>query len=48
LYGAQRLAPIAERLTSELARGHDVYCYFNNDYEGFAVTDAQTLRSAIS
>jgi uncharacterized protein YecE (DUF72 family) len=46
-YGARRLRPWAERLAAELDRGHDVYCYFNNDYSGHAVTDAQWLRKAI-
>ncbi|MCU1391695.1 MAG: hypothetical protein JWM34_123 [Ilumatobacteraceae bacterium] len=47
LYGADRLAPVAARLQHELAAGHDVYCYFNNDFDGFAAVDAQWLRHAI-
>jgi uncharacterized protein YecE (DUF72 family) len=47
LYGKRRLAPIAARLRRELDCGHDVYGYFNNDYEGFAVADARTLRDAL-
>jgi len=47
-YGKRRLAPMAERLSAELDLGHDVYCYFNNDYDGHAVADAQILREAIS
>jgi uncharacterized protein YecE (DUF72 family) len=47
-YGPRRLRSWAERLAGELDRGHDVYCYFNNDYEGHAVTDAQWLRDAIA
>jgi uncharacterized protein YecE (DUF72 family) len=47
-YGPRRLRSWAERLARELDRGHDVYCYFNNDYEGHAVTDAQWLRDAIA
>jgi uncharacterized protein YecE (DUF72 family) len=46
-YGARRLRPWAERLHEELDRGHDVYCYFNNDYEGHAVTDARCLGRAL-
>jgi uncharacterized protein YecE (DUF72 family) len=46
-YGKRRLAPIAERLCNELDCGHDVYGYFNNDYEGRAVADARTLRQAL-
>lgn len=47
-YGLRRLEPVARLLRSELDRGHDVYCYFNNDYGGRAVADARTLRDAIS
>jgi uncharacterized protein YecE (DUF72 family) len=47
-YGPRRLRPWAARLAAELERGHDVYCYFNNDYEGHAVTDATWLRKAIA
>lgn len=47
-YGAERLRPWAERLGHELEAGHDVYCYFNNDYDGHAVTDATYLRSALA
>jgi len=46
-YGKRRLTPMAERLRDELDRGHDVYSYFNNDYEGLAVADARTLRDAL-
>ena len=43
-YGAQRLTPVAARLQRRLDEGCDVYAYFNNDYEGHAVKDAQWLR----
>jgi uncharacterized protein YecE (DUF72 family) len=46
-YGADRLRPWAAALANELDHGHDVYCYFNNDYHGHAVTDAQWLRSEL-
>jgi uncharacterized protein YecE (DUF72 family) len=46
-YGPDRLRPWADRLTGCLEDGHDVYCYFNNDYDGLAVPDAQWLRHAI-
>jgi uncharacterized protein YecE (DUF72 family) len=46
-YGTRRLQPWATRLAAELEAGHDVYCYFNNDYHGHAVDDAIWLRSAI-
>ena len=46
-YHDHRLQPYADRLNDELARGRDVYAYFNNDYEGHAVPDAQWLRSQL-
>jgi uncharacterized protein YecE (DUF72 family) len=30
-----------------LDQGHDVYAYFNNDYEGHAVRDAAWLRDRL-
>jgi uncharacterized protein YecE (DUF72 family) len=42
-YGEGGLSGIAERLSSWLADGCDVYAYFNNDDSGFAVHDAQWL-----
>jgi uncharacterized protein YecE (DUF72 family) len=47
-YGARRLAPWAKRIRSLLGEGNDVYCYFNNDYEGHAVADATLLRDAVA
>ena len=46
-YGPERLQPWADRLADRLDNGNDVYCYFNNDYDGLAVHDAQWLRHAI-
>jgi uncharacterized protein YecE (DUF72 family) len=46
-YGPQRLQPWAGLLVDRLDQGDDVYCYFNNDYDGLAVPDAQWLRHAI-
>jgi uncharacterized protein YecE (DUF72 family) len=46
-YGKRRLTPWAERLGDVLDAGNDVYCYFNNDYDGHAVTDAKWLRGAL-
>jgi len=46
-YGARRLARPARRLGEWLRSGVDVYAYFNNDYEGHAVTDAQWLRTRL-
>ena len=47
-YGPRRLAPSADRLSALLCDGHDVYAYFNNDYEGHAVNDAEWLRDALA
>lgn len=47
-YGPERLRPWARRLSAELARGVDVWCYFNNDHEAHAVVDALWLRRALS
>ncbi len=46
-YGERRLRQWADRLGEQLDRGHDVYAYFNNEYDGLAVRDAQWLRHAI-
>jgi len=43
LYGGRRLRPVADRLEAWLDDGHDVFAYFNNDYEGYAVKDAKWL-----
>jgi uncharacterized protein YecE (DUF72 family) len=43
-YGGRRLWRPAERLCEWRAQGADVYAYFNNDYGGAAVADAQWLR----
>jgi uncharacterized protein YecE (DUF72 family) len=48
LYGPDRLQPWAERLAALAARGVSAYCYFNNDYQGHAVTDARWLRARIA
>jgi uncharacterized protein YecE (DUF72 family) len=46
-YGGRRLWRVADRLRGWLADGVDVYAYFNNDYHGHAVTDAQWLRGRL-
>jgi uncharacterized protein YecE (DUF72 family) len=43
LYTGRRLAAPSRHLESWLKEGCDVYAYFNNDYEGHAVTDARWL-----
>jgi uncharacterized protein YecE (DUF72 family) len=47
-YGARRLAPVADLLQGWLGAGKDVYAYFNNDYEGYAVKDARWLADRLS
>jgi uncharacterized protein YecE (DUF72 family) len=47
-YGRRRLAPVAERLGAWLDEGTDVYAYFNNDYDGHAVADAETMRELLA
>jgi uncharacterized protein YecE (DUF72 family) len=47
-YGPRRLAPVARRLQAWLDDGVDVYAYFNNDYEGHAVTDAAWLGDRLT
>ena len=42
-YGKQALQPWAERVAGWSRQGLDVFVYFNNDMEGHAVKDAQTL-----
>lgn len=46
-YGGRRLAKPAERMAAWLADGHDVFAYFNNDYQGFAVKDARWLADRL-
>jgi uncharacterized protein YecE (DUF72 family) len=42
-YGGRRLWRAADRLGELADEGKDVYCYFNNDYHGHAVVDAEWL-----
>jgi uncharacterized protein YecE (DUF72 family) len=44
-YTGRRLRPVVDRIAPWLAEGDDVYAYFNNDYEGHAVTDARWFRA---
>ena len=46
-YGEARLCEWVDRLAALLDEGHDVYAYFNNDWYGHAVTDAQFLRDQL-
>jgi len=46
-YGGRRLWRVADRLGAWIDDGHDVYAYFNNDWHGAAVLDAQWLRGRL-
>ena len=46
-YGGGRLWRIADQLGTWADDGTDVYAYFNNDYDGHAVTDAHWLRARL-
>jgi uncharacterized protein YecE (DUF72 family) len=46
-YGGRRLWRTAARLGDVLAAGHDVYAYFNNDYDAHAIADATWLRDRL-
>jgi uncharacterized protein YecE (DUF72 family) len=46
-YDGRRLWRTADRLTRWLDDGHDVYAYFNNDFNGDAVRDAEWLRDRL-
>ncbi len=47
-YGRNGLSPAAERMSSWLAEGVDVYAYFNNDDSGYAVEDARLLARRLA
>lgn len=47
-YTEAQLEAVADRLRPWLDAGRDVYAYFNNDREGFAVVNALSLRSRLS
>ena len=46
-YSAQKLAAEAKWIKRMLASGRDVYVYFNNDAQGYAVKNAADLRRFI-
>jgi len=47
-YGQPALQPWADRIVEWRRAGLDIYVYFNNDVEGHAVKDAQTLVSLVN
>jgi uncharacterized protein YecE (DUF72 family) len=46
-YGRRALQPWADRIIEWNRQGLDVFIYFNNDMEGHAIKDAQTLITLI-
>lgn len=47
-YSPQQLAEAAGAVRRYLARGMDVFVYFNNDVHGYAITNALDLRGLVS
>jgi uncharacterized protein YecE (DUF72 family) len=47
-YGERALQPWAQRLLQWSGQNLDVFVYFNNDMEGHAITDAQTLLALVT
>jgi uncharacterized protein YecE (DUF72 family) len=47
-YGGRRLRTPATHLRGWLEDGCDIYAYFNNDYEGHAVVDAEWLGNHLN
>jgi uncharacterized protein YecE (DUF72 family) len=47
-YGGRRLWRVADRVDTWLDEGCDVFAYFNNDYNGDAVHDAQWFRDRLT
>jgi uncharacterized protein YecE (DUF72 family) len=47
-YGKRGLEPWADRLVEWRHNGLDVFVYFNNDMEGHAIKDAQTLIGLVA
>jgi uncharacterized protein YecE (DUF72 family) len=46
-YGGRRLWRPAQRIAEWAAEGDDAYVYFNNDFDGAAVADAEWFRSRV-
>lgn len=46
-YGREGLTPWAQTVVAWAERGLDVYCYFDNDQDGFAVMDAALLADML-
>jgi uncharacterized protein YecE (DUF72 family) len=46
-YGKKQIAALGKKLEGMAGKGHEVYCYFNNDEEGYAWENAQMLSSRL-
>jgi uncharacterized protein YecE (DUF72 family) len=46
-YSDEDLRNYADLIKKKIINGQNVYCYFNNDAAGWAVRNAQTLKSLI-
>jgi uncharacterized protein YecE (DUF72 family) len=46
-YSGRQLEEWARRISGFTAAGADVYAYFNNDWMGYAIKDAQRLRQML-
>lgn len=46
-YSHHRLSDLANAFSLWSAQGHTVYCYFNNDQNGYAAQNALTLQSML-
>lgn len=47
-YSPEDLEEWGDQIALWLTQGFDVYCYFNNDAEGYAINNARDLREIIS
>ena len=47
-YSREQLLPFAQNIRTWLQDGLDVYAYFNNDIEGFAIKNAMMLRELVA
>ena len=47
-YSREELVPFADFARAQLAEGRDVFAFFNNDAEGYAVDNALTFREMVT
>lgn len=47
-YGEQALTPWADQMKAHLSSGQDVYAYFDNDVNGYALDDARILQRLLA